>query len=225
LRPYEGRYRVAILLRFHEANPAAANALLKTLEEPSPDAVLILTADSADHLLPTIVSRCQPLHLRPLPVETVREALEQHWDAPHDQAQTLAQLSGGRIGWAIEALENPEALETRGAALDTLEAALHGNRRERFALVEGLSADKQTLLPLLETWQGFWRDILLIASGSRAPITNHDRAVALNDLAQWAGIDSAQQALQATRRTIDLLGKNVNTRLALEVLLLDYPGL
>ncbi len=225
LRPYEGRYRVAILLRFHEANPAAANALLKTLEEPSPDAVLILTADSADHLLPTIVSRCQPLHLRPLPVETVRAALEQHWDAPHDQAQTLAQLSGGRIGWAIEAFENPEALEARGAALDTLETALHGNRRERFALVEGLSADKQTLLPLLETWQGFWRDILLIASGSRAPITNHDRAAALNDLAQWAGIDAAQQALQATRRTIDLLGKNVNTRLALEVLLLDYPGL
>jgi DNA polymerase III subunit delta' len=225
LRPYEGRYRIAILLRFHEANPAAANALLKTLEEPSPDVVLLLTADSADHLLPTIVSRCQPLHLRPLPVDTVRAALEQHWGAPPDQAQTLAQLSGGRIGWAIEALENPDALEQRGMALDALEAALRGNRRERFALVESLGADKQSLLPLLETWQGFWRDILLIAGGSGAPITNYDRAAALGDLAEWAGLDAAQQALQATRRTIDLLGKNVNARLALEVLLLDYPGL
>ena len=56
--------------------PAAANALLKTLEEPGPSSVLILTADNADALLPTIVSRCQPLHLRPLPVEQVRAALE-----------------------------------------------------------------------------------------------------------------------------------------------------
>ena len=225
LRPYEARYRVAILLRFHEANPAAANALLKTLEEPSPDAVLILTADSADQLLPTIVSRCQPLHLRPLPIDAVRAALERHWNAAPDQAQTLAQLSVGRIGWAIEALENPETLAQRHFALDTLEAALRGNRRARFALVESLPADRQTLLPLLETWQSFWRDVLILAGGSRSPITNQDRAASLHDLAQRAGLDAAQLALLATRRTIDFLGKNVNARLALEVLLLDYPGL
>lgn len=223
LRPYEARYRVAILRRFHEANPAAANALLKTLEEPAPGVVLILTAPSADSLLPTIVSRCQPLHLRPLPIETVRDALETEFGAPPDTAQTLAQLSAGRIGWAIRAFHDPAELEQRSRALDALDAALPGSRRERFALVEQLPLEKTSLIPLLEIWLGFWRDVLLLASGSRTPITNYDRADDLAHLARSVGPEAALQALNATRRTLNYLGKNINTRLALEVLMLDYP--
>lgn len=223
LRPYEGRYRVAILRRFHEANPAAANALLKTLEEPAPNVVLILTAHSADNLLPTIVSRCQPLHLRPLPLEVVRDTLIQHWGASPEQAQTLAQFSGGRIGWAIRAFENPAEQEQREQALTALESALLGNRGERFALVETLSLEKSNLLTMLDFWQGYWRDVLLIASGSRVPITNNDRVNSLEDLARIVGPENALQALETTRRTRDYLQKNANARLAMEVLLLDYP--
>ncbi len=224
LRPYEARYRVAILRRFHEANPAAANALLKTLEEPAPTAVLILTAESADQLLPTIVSRCQPLHLRPLPQETVREALEWHWAAPLDIARTLARLSGGRMGWAIHALQDPSELDLRNAALDTLYKALQGNRRVRFDLAQQLPQDKPILLTYLAVWQSFWRDVLLLASGSRAPVMNVDHQEAMRDLAQMIGREAAQHALDATRRTISYLGKNANTRLSLEVLMLDYPA-
>lgn len=224
LRPYEARYRVAILRRFHEANPAAANALLKTLEEPSPDVVLILTAESADRLLPTIVSRCQPLHLRPLPLDTVRAALESQYGVEPEAAQTLAPLSMGRIGWAINAAQDSAHLEDRDRALDWLEAALLGGRRDRFALVEQLPGDKPALFLLLDIWQGYWRDVLLVASGSQAPITNHDRAAGIRDLARLVGMDAAHTALDATRRTIDFLGKNANTRLTLEVLMLDYPA-
>lgn len=223
LRPYEGRYRVAILRRFHEANPAAANALLKTLEEPSPDVVLILTANSVDDLLPTIISRCQPLHLRPLPVETVRDTLIEHWGATLEQAQTLAQVSGGRLGWAIRAFENPAEQEQRDQALAALETALKGNRRERFTLVEQLSLEKSNLLTMLDFWQGYWRDVLLIASESRVPLTNYDRANNLHDLAQIIGPEAAHHALEATRRTYHYMRKNANARLAMEVLLLDYP--
>ncbi len=224
LHPFEARYRVAILLNFHLANPAAANALLKTLEEPSPDVVLLLTATSADLLLPTIVSRCQPLHLRPLPIQTVRAALEQNFAAAPEAAQTLAQLSGGRIGWAIRALTAPATLDLRHEALATLDSILAANRRERFALVERISLDKPGLLDVLAVWQGVWRDVLLVASGSRAPVTNHDRAGQIAALAQAAGRAQAERALVATTRTLDYLGKNANTRLALDVLLLDYPS-
>jgi len=55
LHPYDARFRVAVLLRFEEANPSAMNALLKTLEEPAPQVVIILTAESSERLLPTIV--------------------------------------------------------------------------------------------------------------------------------------------------------------------------
>jgi DNA polymerase-3 subunit delta' len=65
LAPYQARYRVALLLRFEEAHPSAANALLKTLEEPASQVILILTASSPDALLPTVVSRCEVFRLRP----------------------------------------------------------------------------------------------------------------------------------------------------------------
>jgi DNA polymerase III subunit delta' len=67
-KPYQSRYRIAMFLRFHEANESAANALLKTLEEAPSYAVLILTADNPEQLLPTIVSRCEVLRLRALKV-------------------------------------------------------------------------------------------------------------------------------------------------------------
>jgi DNA polymerase-3 subunit delta' len=223
LRPYEARYRVAILRRFHEARPTAQDALLKTLEEPSPNTVLILTANAADSLLPTIISRCQLLHLRPLPIETVRAALERNWNAPPETAQMLAQISGGRIGWAIRTLHNPDDLDRRSDTLDLLEAILSGNRRARFALIDRLSLDKPALLDMLDIWQEYWRDTLLIASGSRAPVTNTDHLDAITQLAQQIGTDTARKALEATRRTLSYLNKNTNTRLALEVLTLDYP--
>ena len=225
LRPFEARYRVAILRDFHRANPAAANALLKTLEEPAPDVVLLVTARSADQLLPTIVSRCQPLHLRPVALQTVREALIQRWGAEPEAAQTFARLSGGRIGWAIRALQQPEALALREDSLAALEAILTGSRRERFALVDSMRLEKAGLLAVLDIWQGFWRDVLLIASESQAPVTNIDRLDQIEQLARSTGRVGAEQSLAATRRTIDYLEKNANARLAMEVLLLDYPTL
>ena len=68
---------MALFLRFQEANPNAANALLKTLEEAPAHVILLLTADTAEQLLPTITSRCEILRLRPLPVETVEAYLKE----------------------------------------------------------------------------------------------------------------------------------------------------
>ena len=75
LSPYEGRYRVAMLCNFERATTSAANALLKTLEEPAEQVVLILTAIDPGGLLPTIVSRCQVLALRALPLLGVLTAV------------------------------------------------------------------------------------------------------------------------------------------------------
>src|SRR5258708_38704815 len=103
LRPVEGRYRVVILRRFDEATPQAMDALLKTLEEPAPYVVLLLTADSGDGLLATIRSRCAPTHLRPLPASTIRRTLETQYDVKGDRAALLAQLSARRMGCAVPA--------------------------------------------------------------------------------------------------------------------------
>src|SRR6185295_11580452 len=99
LKPYQANYRVAIFLRFQEANDNAANALLKTLEEAPSYSVLILTADNPEQLLPTIVSRCEVLRLRPLKIEEVKQDLEKK-GIERDRANLIAHISGGRPGYA-----------------------------------------------------------------------------------------------------------------------------
>ncbi|MBI5927710.1 MAG: DNA polymerase III subunit delta' [Chloroflexi bacterium] len=223
LRPYEGRFKVAILRRFHEANPAAQNALLKTLEEPSSQVVLILTAEHSDVLLPTIVSRCQVLNLRPLALEETATALRDTWHVEPDQATLLARLSGGRIGWAIRSIDDTAELELRHESVNVLEQAVTGTRYERFQLAEDLAKDKPTLLTVLDIWQTYWRDVLLTVTGSQTPLVNIDHEGAISQIATAITPEVAQRALEATRRTIIQLGQNANTRLCIEVLLLDYP--
>src|SRR5581483_6166939 len=101
--------------------------------------VLILTAQDAGLLLPTIVSRCQPLALRPLSVETIETALIEQWGANPSDAQLLARISGGRPGWAVRALNAPDVLETRRAALDSLHQLVREGRAERITRAEGLA--------------------------------------------------------------------------------------
>jgi len=76
LAPYESTYRIALLLRFEEANANAQNALLKTLEEPNPRVILLVTADDPENLLPTITSRCELLRLRPMPLDALAIELQ-----------------------------------------------------------------------------------------------------------------------------------------------------
>jgi DNA polymerase-3 subunit delta' len=225
LKPFEARYRVAIFRDFDHAQPRAQDALLKTLEEPPPHALLILLAQSTDVLLPTITSRSQVLPLRLVPAAQVAQALVDGWGAEPDQAALLAQLSGGRIGWAVQALTDPTALDARAQALEMLEQCLGLNRAGRFALAGDLSKDKLALVALLEVWQTWWRDLLLVREGSGLAPSNVDREATLQEWAQRLTADEVRRALRATRETLGWLAHNVNTRLALEVLLLDYPGL
>lgn len=225
LKPYETRYRVAILQDFDHAQPRAQDALLKTLEEPPPHAVLILLVNTLEPILPTITSRAQIIHLRPVPAQTVQETLVTHYDADPDHAYLLARLSGGRIGWAIQAAQSPEMLDQRAQALDLLEQCLRMNRAARFALAEDLSKDKLSLGPVLELWQTYWRDALLLAEGSPVKPCNVDRQVMLEQLVYAVSPEQALEAMRATRAMLGYLSLNVNTRLALETMFLDYPGL
>lgn len=227
LRPYEATHKIAILQRFHEANPATQNALLKTLEEPAQNVVLILTAEYPDRLLPTIHSRCQTLNLRPLSIEQVEFALHHRFPNHDPQQLTLmARLAGGRIGWAIRMAEDPNELAARESALTILEQVISSPQRvSRFQAAEALAKDKDSLLLNLEYWLTYWRDVLLLTSQAAAPIINIDHQPMLEMVARSLSADSAHAALHATREAITQLQQNVNTRLLVEVLLLNFPTL
>lgn len=222
LSPVEARVRVAIIDGMELATAEASNALLKTLEEPPSHVVLILIAAEPDVLLPTIVSRCQHLALRPLAIDKVEAALMTLWQAEAPRARELAHLSGGRLGWAVTAAQDATVLEKRSARLDALVRLLGEKRVGRFVYAEEL-ADSKTALETLELWETWWRDVMLVAAGSQAPLTNLDRQAELSQYARRVGADRARQALAAISRTAHQITRNANARLALEVLMLDLP--
>jgi len=223
LSPHEGRWRVAVLSDFERATLEAANALLKTLEEPPAQVALLLTAAEADVLLPTIVSRCQVISLRPLSTALVREALVSGWGAAPAQAELLASLSAGRLGWAVRALEDETLLAHRNEHLDRLISVMGQGRVERLAYAADLSRDAALVREVLALWLGWWHDVLLLASGSRVTLSNVDRGALLRQQAGQVTVRQAQRMVAQLRSIAKSLDQNVNLRLALEVLLLSLP--
>lgn len=225
LSPNEGRYRIVVLANFERATLSAANALLKTLEEPASQAILVLTATDPGALLPTIVSRCQMLALRPLSHELVVTALQEHWQAEPDQAELLAQLAAGRLGWAVRALTDAELLNRREQHLQELISLLQAGRAERLAYAHQLSRDGAMLKEVLTLWLTIWRDLLLLQSGAaQTKIMNLNWQARLQQLAGHSTLTEASDMVARLRTALINLERNVNPRLNLEVLLLKLPS-
>ncbi len=223
LTPVEGHWRVTILRRFEEATTSAANALLKTLEEPPPYVVIAVLASDADRLLPTIVSRCQKVPLRPLPVMVVQQALVERWNAKPEQAELLAHLSGGRLGWAVRTLGDSTALQRRAQRLDDLDGLLSASIPERFRYADKLARNPVATQETLELWLSWWRDVILLAAKANTPPTNADRRSTLLDHAHRFGLEQSTAVIQSLRSATDRLKRNANARLTIEVLMLDLP--
>jgi DNA polymerase-3 subunit delta' len=225
LSPFAGRKRIYILCNFQRATLEAANCLLKTLEEPPPQVILILTATQAEMLLPTIVSRCQTLNLRALPVSQVQQALQTWRNVEPGQAGLVARLSEGRIGWAIEASTNDALLRNREKYLVALEQILRQERTERMGLAQQLCQNPHILPDIFDLWQSWWRDLLLAKSGNADALTNVDREQTIRQEAQHCTLTEIGACLHAIQRAAQQVEQNVNPCLALEVLLLGMPSL
>lgn len=223
LSPYEARYQIALLLNFEQANEFAANALLKTLEEPPERVVLLLTAESAEALPETIASRCEVLRLRPMSTKALAADLQRRRGLPAENARLLAALSSGRPGYALDLADDEELLSQRGEWLDQYLECLPKGRVERFALAEGLSKDREQLRQALQVWLSFWRDVLMRAGMPGAAAANVDREAQVAQLAERTDLEGAREAVAAIENALTLLETNVNPRLAAENLLLELP--
>jgi DNA polymerase-3 subunit delta' len=224
LKPYQSKFRVALFLRFQESNDNAANALLKTLEEAPAHAVLILTADSPEQLLPTIVSRCEILRLRPLPVEAIEaDLLARGVEA--ERARLLAHISGGRPGYARRLTEDSTLLEKREERLNDLQVLLPASRVEKFSYAEKLSKDKDGMRQTILIWLSYWRDVMLRVAGAETPLVNVDRNMEIEFLAGRLDLPSARHVVKDLENGLERMERNVNARLLAEVLLLDWPKL
>ena len=225
----EGRRNIFIIDGAHEMNAQSANCLLKTLEEPEADVILVLTVPDAGLLLPTILSRVQLISMQLLTVSQIKRALVEHWEAEADEAGLIAALAAGRMGWAVQAIEDEEMLEERSEQLDLLTKALSANKVQRFDIVQEsikrFGTDGEKVRALLELWLLWWRDMILAANNCLDLTVNVDKRNLLKTQALKLGSLKAEQMVRAILRTQEALDQNDNARLALEVLMLDMPVL
>lgn len=222
LQPYQSPFKIVIFLRFQEANPNAANALLKTLEEAPSYGLLLLTADNAEQLLPTIVSRCEVMRLRSLPVDATCAFLESR-GIDTEKAHLLAHLANGRPGYALRLADDEKVLAFRAEKLDDLRRLLASPLRERFGYAEKLAKDKEALRRALFLWLSWWRDVMLSAAGAKTDLTNVDRGEEIIDVSGYLSLPIARKITAAIEDSIEKLDKNVNARLLVEVTLMDWP--
>ncbi|HYM14892.1 MAG TPA: AAA family ATPase [Dehalococcoidia bacterium] len=227
--PFEGRCRVVIFEPADALEPIAANALLKTLEEPPDNVVLILVTDREEMLLPTIRSRARRVAFGGLTQMAIERALRTRWDAEPSLAARLARLAGGRLGWALLALRDERMVDLREEALDRAQALASAPMAERFAFAAELGGrytkDRAGVQAALETWQAFWRDILLIAAGREQQAAHRERLDRLRALAAQCDVAGAARALRAIADARQQLVENGSPILVLQVMMLAVPEL
>jgi DNA polymerase-3 subunit delta' len=219
----EGRRNIFIIQGMHEMNVQAANCLLKTLEEPEPDVVLLLTAPDPGLLLPTILSRVQQVPMQLLTTRQIKSALEERWHLEPDEANLIAALAAGRMGWAVQAVVDEDMLSERQAQLETLAKLSTAGKVQRFDVAQRLSADSDKLHGILELWLLWWRDMVLAANNCLDLIVNADMQGIIQNQAAKVGAAESQRMVRAIIGTMEALDQNVNARVALEVLMLDLP--
>lgn len=215
--PFEARYRVILLADAHTMRRETANSLLKTLEEPPANTVLILTADEASGVLPTIVSRCQVIPFFALPQAEVAQRLMAEADTPPEEAATLAAIAEGSLGRARLLLDK-ELLPRRQEIVTTL-LKLPPDGPETvetiFNLAEETAKLKDELAELLDLLRTWYRDLLL--AGPAQPL-NQDLAPTWQAARQRWSEPELFARLDLIDRAKRELGRNCNRALVCEVL-------
>ncbi|MEW6600222.1 MAG: DNA polymerase III subunit delta' [Nitrospirota bacterium] len=178
-KPYEGRWKIAIVDEADKLNQSAANAFLQTLEEPSAQSILILISSRPDMLLPTIRSRCQRISFSPLPLDTMALLLKEKFNDMDDkQARLLSMLSGGRLGYALTG----DLIAQRDTCFSAFKEMLENFEEEPWE-------DKEAMEDWFEWSQLLLRDMAVYsATGQEAYLMNPDHAEYIKAVSREAGL-------------------------------------
>lgn len=210
LSPYQSLYKIVLIDQIDRMTNQASNCLLKTLEEPVGQVVLILITTNPQLLLPTIVSRCQLIKFLPVAKEEIEKKIKD---------PKIIRLANGRPGLAINYLENPELLENQNKIINQLEGLLKSGLNERYEYVEEIAKDTLQARQILNYWLFWFRDLLLLGADC-SKLTLYQNTEKYNNC---YSLHKLKDIIKAIKRTDWLLSNpSINARLALEVLMLEF---
>lgn len=209
--------RVGLIDAAHEINALAANALLKTLEEPGAHAILILIVPRAADVLPTIVSRCRTIELGPVPDAEIAAHLSADFSLSPETVGQIARAARGRPGWAIRMASDPSAWEAHRAACESAAAFEDASAPTRFRTVGGL-LPRGRMVAQTNAALAWLRTVEIEQSHTlRSAMLGHPHSAPTD---RRAALASAVGRLARLRETQRALIANVSPRLALEDLAL-----
>jgi DNA polymerase III subunit delta' len=224
----DARYRVVIIDPAEAMTVEAANAFLKTLEEPAPNTVLVLITSHEEQLRETVRSRCRRIAFGGVARGDIEVALRARWGAAPEQAASLAKLAQGRLGWAVAMLQDERLLIERERTMDEIETIVAAGYNQRFSYAAGLGArfprDPRAVRGTLECWSAWWRDVLVTAAGQEVLAAESERLDALRAHAAQYGMTGAVRALSAISDGRRHLEEHASPTLAMEVMLLELHG-
>lgn len=197
-KPLEAKWKVYIVDDAADATEEAANCLLKTLEEPPPQVIIILVTENIYRLLSTVRSRCQLVLFRQIPRNLIEKILVHQYQVPPEKARSLAWLSSGSIGRALYYLERetPESVEQLKEIFEA-GGPLTGDYGSMFQFSAEISRDRESAVELLN---------FLLADLGREFVENPSAL--------------RQKRIEIIMETLDLIDRNVNVNLAIDGMLL-----
>ncbi len=220
-RSFSGKKKIAIIDPANIMNYHAQNSLLKTLEDPPGDALLILVANSTASLLTTVLSRCSRLCFTYISVGKVAEVLERRSGVTPEKARILAALTGGSLGEAMTC-DATELLDQRKRWIERFSSLSLGDHRGVMALAEEMAGDRELSLQVVQWIEGWYRDILIHQmTGSEYEIRNIDMVESIREAASVHPLDHILSVLSLVGRVKRELQRNYNRRMILEDFLMN----
>lgn len=220
VRPYGSRYKIYIIPQGELMNPQAQNALLKTIEEPPEYAIILLLTNNIDKMLPTILSRCITLNLKPVGELDMMDYLSK-LGVPMTKAKFCVEFAFGNLGKAVRLATSDEYNEIKQQSVQILKDI---NRMEIYELVDSvkrMSKFKLDIYDYIDLMMMWYRDILMLkVSGSPDKLLFKEDYSTLKQQANYISFEGIENVLAAMDKAKVRLEANVNFDIAMELLLL-----
>ena len=221
IKPYSSPYKIYIVNEAEKMTPQAQNALLKTLEEPPAYGMIILLTTNVDSFLPTILSRCIVLNMKPVPDALVTKFLMEELNVPDYKAEVCTAFARGNIGKAKALATSEEFEQIKSDAVSLLKYVKEMDLADLVTTIKKITEYKFQIKDYLDIIMVWYRDVLLLKATNDA---NHlifkeeiqyIRKVAVNS--SYEGLETIIRAIETAKSRLDA---NVNFDLTMELMFL-----
>jgi DNA polymerase-3 subunit delta' len=219
IKPYSSKYKIYIVPDTEKMTVQAQNALLKTIEEPPAYAIILLLTTNASGLLPTILSRCVMLNMKPVPDRLVKEYLMDHLEIPDYQADICVAFAHGNIGQALELATSDNFNEIKSAALYLVKHVPRMEIPEINAAVRAVSEFKVNIDEYMDLLAVWYCDVLYFkATKDIDGLAFKEEVQSISEQANKTSYEGLEEILESIQKAKVRLGANVNFDLTMELL-------